>query len=299
MTKLAFIITVTLLGVSFATAQDKTSDRAKAGLSGPVKSLRSVSIDYSGEKIVGEGFMKREGDRVSYDAAGRETDRVPVSDYGDSMGKISRIFDQQGLLAESSWVDAKGKLLKRDVFRYTDGRLSETLTYTGAGDLLEKTVHAYDGGGRLEAEIYYDRNKPIARTVYRYGDKSKPIEISFFMADGSKATAPVGPCLGAHRMTLDYNDKGKNISQTAFEADGTQKKRYRWKYDDRGNIVEYFTETEGSTVNFVYKYEFDTRGNWIKRVSTGTTLEKGQDVFGMKPTPYVRSTVTVREITYY
>jgi hypothetical protein len=52
-------------------------------------------------------------------------------------------------------------------------------------------------------------------------------------------------------------------------------------------------------VNFIYKYDFDAKGNWIKQIATGTSLEKALTVFGKPDTPYVRSTVTTREITYY
>ena len=71
------------------------------------------------------------------------------------------------------------------------------------------------------------------------------------------------------------------------------------RYDDRGNIIEYFSESRGSTFTSVYRYEFDEKGNWIKQIAKGTSMEKGLDVFGKPPTPYVRTTVTTREITYY
>ena len=172
-------------------------------------------------------------------------------------------------------------------------------TYNAAAVMVEKTVYSYDDKARLSAETYYDSGEPVAKTVYKYDGLDKPAEIAFFMADGSKATAPVGPCLGAHRVTFSYDQKGKTIGQDAFETDGSQKRGYRWKYDGKGNIAEYFTETSGHSVNFVYRYEFDAKGNWIKRIATGTSIEKGLTVFGKPAVPYVRSTVTKREIAYY
>jgi hypothetical protein len=294
-----FTITFLIFVVSFTAAQSKKTDREEAGLIGPVKSVKESSIDYSGDKIVGEGFMKKDGDLVLYDENGREIDRKPISDFGEAMGKMSRTYDMQGFLAESRWVDPKGKVIKKDKFNYSDGRLAETLTYSGAGVLVEKTVRNYDKGGVLASEVYYDPVKPVARTVYKYDDRNKLVEIAFFLADGRKTTAPIGPCLGAHRVTFEYNEKGQTTSQTAFENDGALKKNYLWKYDDKGNVAEYNTETQSSTVNFVYKYEFDGKGNWIRRIATGTSLQKGLTVFGKPDTPYVRSTITTREITYF
>lgn len=299
MFKLLFAITIVTFAAIQPRAQSNKSDREQAGLKGPVKSVRSSSVDYSGDKIVGEGFMKTPGDFILYDEAGREIDRKPVSDFGEAMGVVSRKFDQLGMLIESSWVDTKGKLLKKDVFNYSNGKLHETLTYNGSGILIEKTVRTYDDIGRLAAEIYYDPTNAVARTTYKYDTKNQPIEIAFFLADGRKATAPVGPCLGAHRVTFVYNKKGQAIAKTAFEDNGMQKKSYRWKYDGSGSVIEYLTKTEDSTVNFVYKYEFDKNGNWIKQIATGTSLEKGLTVFGKPDTPYVRTTVTSREITYF
>ena len=292
-------ITLTLLSAAAGISQTRKTDLAVAGLIGPVKTIQSHSVDYSGDKIVGEGFMKTEGDLVIYDESGRELDRKAVSDFGEAMGKMSRVFDKAGLLTEYKWTSPKGDLLKKEVYSYTDGKLVEILTYDGALKLVEKTANVYDSRGRLEAENYYDPAKLVAKTIYKYDNKSDLIETAFFMADGRKATAPVGPCLGAHRVTNVYNDKGLVIAQAVYETDGTKKKSYQWKYDDKKNIVRYSSESQSSTVSFVYQYKFDSRGNWTKRIATGTSLEKGLTVFGHKPTPYIRTTVTNRSLSYY
>jgi len=294
---LAFI-SLTLLSAA-GVSQTKKTDREDAGLIGPVKSIQSKSADYSGDKILGEGFMKPDGDLIMYDESGRELDRKPVSDFGEAMGKMSRIFDKAGFLTEYSWVDPKGNLIKKDIYSYAGGRLAQTLTYNGALALVEKTVNNYDSRGRLEAENYYDPVRPVAKTIYKYDDKNNLVEVAFFMADGSKATAPVGPCLGAHRVTYEYGEKRLITARVDFEADGTKKKGYKWTYDDKGQIARYFIESASSTTSFIYKYEFDSHGNWTKRIATGTSLEKGLTVFGHTPTPYVRTTVTTRQISYF
>ena len=293
---LGFISISLLSGLSVS--QTKT-DREKAGLIGPVKSIQSKSVDYSGDKTVGEGFMKTDGDLVIYDESGRESDRKLVSDFGEAMGKMSRTFDKSGLLTEYRWVDPKGHLIKKEVYSYTDSKLVQTLTYSGVLALVEKTVNDYDSRGRLQAENYYDPVKPVAKTIYKYDDKDNLVETAFFMANGRKATAPVGPCLGAHRITYGYGDNRLVIAQAFFEDDGTKKKSYQWTYDDKGHIVRYTNESRWSTTSFTYKYEFDSHGNWTKQIATGTSLEKGLTVFGTPPTPYVRSSVTTREISYY
>ena len=146
--------------------------------------------------------MKNGGDLVIYDEAGREIERQPISDFGEAMGKISRNFGKDGLLAESIWTDPKGNLLRKDVFNYLNGKVSEMFTYNAAAVMVEKTVYSYDDKARLSAETYYDSGEPVAKTVYKYDGLDKPAEIALKKEKGSKATAPVGPCLGAHRVTF-------------------------------------------------------------------------------------------------
>ena len=214
-----------ILLTSVVAAQQVKTDRESASLRGPVKSVQSKSVDYLGKKIVGAGFREIDGDRVSYDQAGREVDRKPVSDYGQDMGRISKAFDERGLLMESIWVDPKGTVIEKVVLSYfADGKLLQSLTYNGDGVLVIKTIMSYDTQGRIETETYYDQLKLAAKTTHKYDDRNNLIEVAFFLADGRKATASVGPCLGAHRVTFVYNDKGQTIAQAAFEEQRRQRR---------------------------------------------------------------------------
>lgn len=300
MTKQLLIILILLVPFSISgLSQTGGTDRESAGLVGPVKSVRIASVDYSGDKIKGEGFMKTDGDLVSYDQTGREVDRKPVSDFGAAMGTMSKKYDKNGLLSESIWVDPAGKPIENTVYSYAKSKIVQTDTYNGVGKLVEKIVNTWDSLGRLQQETYHDPVNPVAKTLYKYDGKNNPIEIAFFLTDGRKAIAHVGPCLGAHRVTYLYNEADRVTAKEVFEDDGSKKRWYRWSYDKRGNASEYISESPSSTVSFSYNYEFDLRGNWTKRIARGTSLEKGSTVFGNKPTPYIRTTVTSREINYY
>jgi len=300
MSRLFFIIAAALVVATVANAQSVKSDREAARLFGPVKSIRSVSTDYAGEKITGPGIMQRGGDFITYDSPGRETDRKPVSDFGEPMGSVSKKHDATGRLIESQWIDPKGNLIRKDVYAYTDQKLVQELSYDRTGKLIEKTVKTYNPEGLLVYETYYDPIKPAAKTTFKYDGAGRLVETAFFLANGAKASAPVGPCLGAHGVEYEYEPGGRISQQRFYEADGTEKKAYRWTYDPKGNVTEYEIESGSSTTKFVYRYEFDSFGNWTKSIATSTSIQKGLDVFG-KPdnTPYIRTTVTKREITYY
>jgi hypothetical protein len=294
-----FITFVAFVGFPSA-GQDSKTDREKAGLIGSVKSITSSSADYSGEKIEGKGYSIKPPETVSYDVAGNEVEDQMVSDFGSQMGKTTNKFDQERRLIESVWTDPKGNILRKDVYTYTDGRLSEIKTYDEKDVLREKTAHVYNDKQLLLEEVYYDPAKPVAKTVYRYDPKrTDPLEIAFFMADGRKATAPVGPCMGAHRLVYTYDGRGRIATKDVFEDDGAFKKGYGWTYDEKGNIATYFIKSRGSRTTFIYRYEYDSRGNWIKQIAVGTSKEDGVDVFGKPAPPYVRTTVTTRVVTYY
>lgn len=295
-----FTFFLIILSLHTTAAQVKNTDREKANLIGPVRSVTSTSADYTGDKIEGKGYSIKPPETVSYDEAGNELEDQMVSDFGEQMGKSVKKFDADHRLLEGLWVDPKGKVLRKDVFAYDDGRLSEINTFDDTNVLREKTVHVYDDKGRLSEEVYYEAAKPVAKTVYIYDQKGpQPVEVAFFLMDGRKATAPVGPCLGAHRIAATYDEKGRVLTQDVFENTGELKKAYRWTYDDKSNVATFTSKSPSSTVTFVYSYEFDVKGNWIKQIARGTSKENGLDVFGKPATPYVRTTVTTRKIVYF
>jgi hypothetical protein len=94
------LLTVTAVALS----QSKTTDRQKAGLVGPVRTVSGLSVDYTGE-IKGSGFMKKGEDIVTYDASGFEIERRPISDFGEAMGRMTRSVYTVGRLGASAWFD--------------------------------------------------------------------------------------------------------------------------------------------------------------------------------------------------
>jgi hypothetical protein len=290
-------IVTPILFIAACFGQSQKSDREIAGFVGPVQAVKGRSVDYT-DKINGPGFMNREEDRVVYDESGYEIERGAISDFGEGFGRISRTI-VDGRVTSSEWIDAKGKVISKELFAYEKGHLTERRRFNGDLHLVERSVKSYDSEGHAIKEVYYADAKPIARTEFKYDEKGNQIESAFYMADGSKAIAPVGPCLGAHRIVTTFDDRGNVISQTFYEANGKVKRSTKYEYDLIRRVNLYITDNGSSRTTFVYKYEDDSHGNWVKRIATGTNLENGLTVFGGKPIPYVRITVTTREITYY
>lgn len=308
MFKLIRIPLMLLLFSIAANGQTKT-DRERANLLGPVKTVRESFTRYRNAK-------PESRDTVTYDQKGNEIERSMVSDFGEKMGKQEQTFDSLGQLKESVFTGEKGNIVERHKYSYVDGRLVETLSYDGKGTLREKTVRTRDVHGNLTKETYFDPTMPRGETVYKNDSNGKAIEIAFYLTGNKKAYAPIGPCLGAHRVTFGYDDKGRTVSKAAFETDGKLKKSWTFEYDPHGNLTLYVVKSGSLTTTVSYKYEYDSRGNWIKRTSvydmddpvfdtllkasgkTATPEEKKkieEERAKYAPSPEI----TTREITYY
>ncbi len=316
MNKLAIIFILTIL-VSVSAAAQKKTDRDQAFLSGPVKTVRSSSVKFSGEKPTGSGRRKEE-DTVTYDRTGNEIERIMISDYGFPIGKQTQSYNSQGSLSETVFVDEKGLLQEKTVYVYEHGKLAQILSYDAKRSLREKTVRIYDPKGKFTDEVYYDPTTARAKTVFVYDGKDNAVEMSFFLIDGRKATAPLGPCFGGHRVVYTYNDKGQAITKTVYDTNGTIKKSWQYVYNEKGLYAEYTQKSSGSTIRYVFGYEYDAKGNWIKETITSESdmseMDKALDIM-MRDTKKTektspeeekllrdmrfRNTVTTREITYY
>ena len=255
------------------TAAHKKSDREEEALLGPVHSTSSQYIRLSPGEPDKKGRPQQQ-DTISYDTHGNEAGRTIYDDYGFLVGRQVNKHDPNGHLIESLLSDPDGAVMMRQVYAYSDGKLSETSHYGPKGEVGLREVNRYDANGRLSEGVYYEEEKEAAKTVYRYDGAGRRAEAVFYMADGSKAVAPVGPCLGAHRMTYSYDENGRPHEAVAYEPDGTMKKRWLYAYNEKGLMSVEKLEDDYDYTTRLHAYEYDSRGNWIKRISTVTEKPK-------------------------
>ena len=166
--------------------------------------------------------------------------------------------------------------------------------HDGKGTAVLKQVNSYGENERLREETYYDPKKAAGKTVYQYDEKGNVSEVAFHLADGSKAVAPIGPCLGAHRVIYSYDGTGKPIKVVAYEPDGELKKSWQYSYNPKGQVAEDIRESAWSRTAFIYIYEYDSHGNWIKQIATVTDQSKLSQTGATE-----RKTIISREIVYY
>jgi len=199
-------LTLVLLLTNLALAQK--TDREKASLLGAVHSVRSHTADYLDEDLREKGRIKQL-DTVTYDANGNESERIIYDDYGFLVGKEVHTHDAKDNLTASVLSNPKGVVMERRAFTHDNGKLVQIMTYDGKGSAVLKQVNSHDAHGRLRDETYYDPKNAVGKTVYKYDEKGNISEVAFYLASGSKAVAPIGPCLGAHKVMYSYDDKSK------------------------------------------------------------------------------------------
>lgn len=279
------------------------SDRDSANLKGPVKSVREIH----------EGGPKSgTGELIKYDVKGNEVERQIVSDFGELIGTEYRTFDAAGNPERSTFVDPNGRK-EESRFIFKGEQLVEILRFDAGGTLHEKTLRILGSNGKVAEEKYLDPNVERAKTVFTYDQKGNAIETAFFLSDGRKGTAPVGPCLGGHRVVFEYDKKGRPISKALFDIEGGKKKSWSFSYDENGNYLVYSIISPSSVTKISYLYEYDSQGNWIKRTSV-TEIEDGSlelmlkatgreakpdEVLELKRKAAKPTRVVRREIAYY
>ena len=293
MRRLSATLTFTLVLFFSAVAQEK-SDREKANLLGPVRSVRSETIEYKDETLkqrVGIG----ESGSVTYDEKGNEIERNTSLIQGSFASKEVRTYDATGKLIGSVSSTDDG-VDERRVYAYENGKLVHVVSYDANGKLDSKQFNSYGPDGRLLEEKYVVGKSAFGKTVFKYDQSGNLSEMAFYTPDGKRSLAVMGPCRGTHRVTYTYNDERKPTRMAHSDPDGEVKWSWQYSYDSKGMITTEILQYLSVRQTFVYVYEYDSRGNWIKKI---TTIDYGLKNNPPPIAPRSTASVTSREISYY
>lgn len=296
MTKFLIMLALSLL-LPDAVSSHRKTDLESEGLKGPVHTVTaesSESIYIDGREVKGRD---RKHDSLTFDSQGQLNERVIYDDYGFLVGKEKYSHDVEGRLITAELYDPKGRRQEKRVFTYRQDNLNEIITYGEKGTATLKQANMYDRKGSLQEEVYYYGAKAIGKTFYKIDDSGNAIEAAFFQPGGSKAVAPIGPCFEVHKVTYGYDSQGRVIYETAYELDGSVKRKASFRYDDRGNVAEEVRTGSLSTLKFVHRYEYDSHGNWIRQTIQVHTSRA--PLFGDTPDESERTVIKIRKITYY
>lgn len=227
MKKLCLALVPGLLLVSVAMAGAKT-DRERAGLVGPVRTVSSVTTlpTGTGERVVSV-----------YDANGNEIEAALY--HGPAIG---------------------GSLAEKSIHSYdAEGHRTATATYNGDGVLLKKTTYAYDARGNLTEMVSSDDAGLIEKTAYTCDEKGQPTEEVVYYAHGAVTLRSVYSYdpKGNRTQSLSYAHDG-SVTKTVYTYDTKGNVTACATYAADGSLTD----------NLTYTYEFDSTGNWIKQMES-------------------------------
>lgn len=265
----------------------KRTDLESEGIKGDVRSIRETSyraVEKFGELQKGERESEYNVDTYSiYDRHGNVTEMNFFLPDGSLSGKTITRYDEQGNELERYEYDSEGVLEERSISQADDrGNLIEKVVIRpgmegNEGKRIWKYMYNQDG---KQTEIHYltsdgrdsrttfeydSHGNQICQTSYgpegipdmcwmsRYDDNNRKTEMTRYKKERLD-----------FRFTYTYNEEGKMVEASGFNADGSLSFRNTYHDDD--------------------EYAWDTHGNWIQRIE----FENGKPTY-----------ILERDITYY
>ncbi|HEX8180701.1 MAG TPA: hypothetical protein VF525_14225 [Pyrinomonadaceae bacterium] len=248
-----------LLGTSVLSAQTKT-DRASAGLIGPVRSVRveaaKMTSSSAGQLVEGARLPVA---ATAYDEQGNVTEQSFFSPDGTLRQKIGwqHTYDAAGREVETIYLNDKGLPTSKAVFTYDEqGRLTEMTLYNPNGAVNHVRRYTYDEQGNKIREIHRNQDGTARTSMsYLYDARARLTETNINKPDGTLI----------NRNAYTYDEQGRESGWTNYAGDGTPRLGVKRTYDDSGNLIEILNYAHGNlSSRETLTYELDARGNWIK-----------------------------------
>ena len=98
------------------------------------------------------------------------------------------------------------------------------------------------------------------------------------------------------RGIVTYDPSGKKIDAVDYPVESSSLPgNERYRYDDKGNIVEMVVVgTDGSILSKeAYEYEFDQLGNWTKMATSIAVYENGKVILNRQKSPSAPLAITI------
>jgi YD repeat-containing protein len=235
----------------FADAQTRNV-REKAGLFGPVKSVRletSKIRERDGEQVESPRALES---ITRYDEMGNEIDQS-IYFNGVLQGKIISVYDAQGNFTQTHY-NAEGAVTARSIVKYDGaGKVTELSTYNANGSLTRKVTYVRNDLGKLTEEIAVDYVRPALsyRIVHFYDEAGKPTMDRVYDADGVLKQESVHTSAGTDVITHKKDGSTKlwdaKLADLSFEYDS----QGNWtKRSHRRKIIESNKTTEVVEVTY-------------------------------------------------
>ena len=125
--------------------------------------------------------------------------------------------------------------------------------------LVDSNIYKYSKEEKLSERENYERNELKLKTVYKYNEQLKPIEILYYY-EGK----PGG------KETLTYDKVGTNTGRVQYEKDGRMEFFCEYIYNAEGQMTEEIKYRKDSSLWVRKTYSYDEHQNKIKEASDNT-----------------------------
>jgi hypothetical protein len=144
----------------------------------------------------------------------------------------------------------------------TKGNKKEESNYNSEGGLIEKNTYKYDNSGRLIEKLnFYASGKLDNKYVYKYDDQNNQNEYTRFSSDGSE-----------QETCIDKLDEKGNKIESSVTNFGPFNKKWVYKYDDTGKVIEETVYSKTETPDKVTRFKYDSNGNQIEKNSSSWNI---------------------------
>lgn len=189
--------------------------------------------------MYGKEFYYRESE---YNIAGNEIKREDREKKGSDELETLFTYNEQGLLTEKLVRKAKGSVITRTEYSYTDSNIVHLKNFDVNGKLKDERLYTYDSLGYLDTELLKQGETFSNKTDYKFDPKGNVLEIDE----------------GYFRRTFAYNANGDVIEELAYNMDGFLQQKLLFEYDENG-LVKSRIKTDGEETPVIltkYEYEF-------------------------------------------
>lgn len=222
----------------------------------------------------------------SYDANDKVTSKATYGGDGLLKSILFFSYDTNGsLLKEEGTYYNNGSISIRTLHTYGEkGLIEKRLQYSGSGSFILEAQYRYDDKGNLTEEVDYNNEGLLESNLINIYDSN------------DNMTGKVNFKGGVLRslFTYRYNEKNKLAEIIEYRANGMQRDRTIYQYDEMGNykgVATYDVEIDKvSIIDFIHLY--DENGNWTKKIESRVMIEDEGN--SLKP-----EKITFRDITYF
>jgi len=186
-------------------------------------------------------------DRVKYIKEVTEN-KVP-----ENKEEVEYFFNENGqpikIIETSLGIDVLARNLRKErtVFEFKNGILISELNEIDAG--LDGYLFELDENGKLTSKISYVKNKIVAEESYEYDNEDRLAKVvkysyGYFSDYNSESESDKSKYISLIE-TFEYDNAGNKVLETMNNIKGSIYKKYIYKYDINGNLIE-----EGKCKNY-------------------------------------------------